>query len=73
VQAGFILSTIAAAGIVQGMTSLEAAGVPPRLLIIDDGWQLTVADADGQTDDAVRPEPAAPAEPQPAEAAATQQ
>lgn len=52
---------------------MEAAGVPPRLLIIDDGWQLTVADRDGQTEGALPPEAVAPAEPQPADEAALQQ
>ena len=72
--AGHLISlmVIAAAGIVQGLTALEAAGVPPRLLIIDDGWQLTVADSDGQTDGAL-PEAAAPAKPPPVEEGALQQ
>jgi Raffinose synthase or seed imbibition protein Sip1 len=62
-----------AAGIVQGLTSLEAAGVPPRLLIIDDGWQLTVADQDDQAAAASQAQTVAPAEPVPAENSADEQ
>lgn len=61
------------AGIVQGLTALEAAGVPPRLLIIDDGWQLTLADQDDRTDAAPQLQTVAPAEPKPAESTADEQ
>lgn len=33
------------AGLYQGLKSLEDGGIPPRLLIIDDGWQSTDVDA----------------------------
>ena len=32
------------AGLHEGLGSLVAAGVPPRFLIIDDGWQCTDVD-----------------------------
>jgi hypothetical protein len=35
---------VSAAGIAQGIKSLAAGGTPPRLLIIDDGWQQTDVD-----------------------------
>eukprot|EP00775_Hariotina_reticulata_P012148 gene12148-12286_t len=37
-------STVSARGLVEGLSSLAAGGVRPRLLIIDDGWQLTDVD-----------------------------
>ena len=37
-------SMVSAAGIAQGLKSLAAGGTPPRLLIIDDGWQQTDVD-----------------------------
>ena len=33
------------AGLYQGLKSLADGGIPPRLLIIDDGWQCTDVDA----------------------------
>ena len=38
-------------GINEGLRALEEGGVPPKLLIIDDGWQTTELDA------ALRPPP----------------
>jgi raffinose synthase len=35
---------VSAAGIAEGLRSLSAGGVPPRLLIVDDGWQCTDVD-----------------------------
>ena len=32
------------AGLHEGLGSLVSAGVPPRFLIIDDGWQCTDVD-----------------------------
>ena len=32
-------------GINEGLQALEEGGVPPKLLIIDDGWQTTELDA----------------------------
>nr|CAB3490538.1 unnamed protein product [Digitaria exilis] len=40
------------AGIWQGMSELAGAGIPPRFLIIDDGWQSVNGDADDPHDDA---------------------
>jgi len=37
-------STVSARGIRQGLESLAAGGLPPRTLIIDDGWQSTDVD-----------------------------
>ena len=33
-----------AAGLVEGLSSLQKGGIRPRLLIIDDGWQCTDVD-----------------------------
>jgi raffinose synthase len=33
-------STVSARGLSEGLSSLEAGGVNPQLLIIDDGWQV---------------------------------
>jgi hypothetical protein len=33
-------STVSARGLVEGLSSLHAGGIAPRLLIIDDGWQV---------------------------------
>lgn len=33
-------STVSARGLAEGLTALEAGGVSPQLLIIDDGWQV---------------------------------
>lgn len=38
-------STVSARGLAEGLGSLQSGGVFPRLLIIDDGWQLTDVDA----------------------------
>ncbi|KAI7843001.1 hypothetical protein COHA_003334 [Chlorella ohadii] len=38
-------SMVSAAGIAEGLKSLQAGGTPPRLLIIDDGWQVTDVDS----------------------------
>lgn len=38
-------STVSARGLQEGLASLNSGGVYPRLLIIDDGWQLTDVDA----------------------------
>ncbi|KIY97157.1 hypothetical protein MNEG_10808 [Monoraphidium neglectum] len=38
-------STVSARGLAEGLASLHSGGVYPRLLIIDDGWQLTDVDA----------------------------
>ena len=35
---------VSAAGLQAGLKSLAAGGAPPRLLIIDDGWQRTDVD-----------------------------
>ncbi len=35
---------VSAAGIAEGLRTLAAGGVRPRLLIIDDGWQQTDVD-----------------------------
>lgn len=35
---------VSAAGIAEGLGMLGAGGTPPRLLIIDDGWQQTDVD-----------------------------
>jgi len=37
-------SKVSAKGIREGLTSLNNGGVPPRLLVIDDGWQQTDVD-----------------------------
>lgn len=37
-------STVSARGLVEGLSSLHAGGIAPKLLIIDDGWQLTDVD-----------------------------
>ncbi|KAL4420352.1 hypothetical protein ABPG77_006159 [Micractinium sp. CCAP 211/92] len=37
-------SMVSAAGIAEGLCMLGAGGTPPRLLIIDDGWQQTDVD-----------------------------
>ncbi len=37
-------STVSARGLAEGLASLHSGGVYPRLLIIDDGWQLTDVD-----------------------------
>ena len=37
-------SRVSAAGIQAGLKSLVAGGAPPKLLIIDDGWQQTDVD-----------------------------
>lgn len=37
-------SRVSAAGIQAGLTSLAEGGVPPKLVIIDDGWQRTDVD-----------------------------
>ncbi|KAL4419946.1 hypothetical protein ABPG75_007044 [Micractinium tetrahymenae] len=37
-------SMVSAAGIAEGLRTLGAGGTPPRLLIIDDGWQQTDVD-----------------------------
>ena len=42
-----------------GVEALKEAGVPPKLLIIDDGWQLTRADGQGPLGGAHAP-PASP-------------
>lgn len=34
-------STVSARGLVEGLGSLHAGGIVPRLLIIDDGWQVS--------------------------------
>eukprot|EP00210_Caulerpa_lentillifera_P006619 g6324.t1 len=39
-------SSVSARGIAEGLESLRNGGYPPRLLIIDDGWQMT--DLDGE-------------------------
>jgi hypothetical protein len=41
-------SSVSAAGLVDAVESLRAGGAPPRLVIIDDGWQLTDLDGAGQ-------------------------
>lgn len=33
-------STVSARGLVEGLSSLHAGGIAPKLLIIDDGWQV---------------------------------
>lgn len=33
-------STVSARGLAEGLAALEAGGVSPQLLIIDDGWQV---------------------------------
>lgn len=38
-------STVSARGLAEGLSSLHSGGVYPRMLIIDDGWQLTDVDA----------------------------
>ncbi|PRW33710.1 raffinose synthase isoform B [Chlorella sorokiniana] len=38
-------SMVSAAGIAEGLKSLQSGGTPPRLLIIDDGWQVTEVDS----------------------------
>ena len=38
------LSPVSSAGLHDGLQSLVAGGVPPRFLIIDDGWQCTDVD-----------------------------
>lgn len=35
---------VSAAGIAEGLRALGAGGTPPRLLIVDDGWQQTDVD-----------------------------
>jgi hypothetical protein len=35
-------STVSARGLVEGLGSLHAGGIVPRLLIIDDGWQVSL-------------------------------
>ncbi|MEW5300241.1 MAG: hypothetical protein WDW36_003183 [Sanguina aurantia] len=37
-------STVSARGLHEGLDSLAAGGIPPRFLIIDDGWQSTDVD-----------------------------
>ncbi|KAG2451611.1 hypothetical protein HYH02_003392 [Chlamydomonas schloesseri] len=37
-------STVSARGLSEGLAALEAGGVSPQLLIIDDGWQMTDVD-----------------------------
>ncbi|KAG2488978.1 hypothetical protein HYH03_012419 [Edaphochlamys debaryana] len=37
-------STVSARGLADGLAALEAGGVSPQLLIIDDGWQMTDLD-----------------------------
>ena len=39
-------STVSARGLTEGLSSLQAGGVNPKLLIIDDGWQMTDVDPD---------------------------
>lgn len=38
-------SSVSAQGLIEGVQSLRAGGVPPKLVIIDDGWQSTDLDA----------------------------
>lgn len=42
------------AGIQQGLQSLKDGGVPPKFLIIDDGWQQTGPDSVGVKQSTVR-------------------
>eukprot|EP00891_Asterochloris_glomerata_P005278 jgi/Astpho2/5278/e_gw1.00074.14.1_t len=42
---------VSAKGIQQGLQSFKDRGVPPRTLIIDDGWQLTEVDEEWQAHD----------------------
>jgi len=37
-------STVSAKGIAEGLNALKDGGFPPKLLIIDDGWQMTGLD-----------------------------
>ena len=37
-------SRVCASGVLQGVASLAEGGAPPRLLILDDGWQMTDVD-----------------------------
>nr|CAB3492214.1 unnamed protein product [Digitaria exilis] len=43
--------TVDPAGIWQGVSELAGAGIPPRFLIIDDGWQSVNSDVDDPHDD----------------------
>ena len=38
-------SSVSAQGLMEGVRSLSAGGVPPKMVIIDDGWQSTDLDA----------------------------
>jgi len=39
-------SSVSAQGLMEGVRSLSAGGVPPKMVIIDDGWQSTDLDAE---------------------------
>lgn len=50
-------SSVSARGICDGLTSLNGSGVHPRLLIIDDGWQMTDVDRKYRTPPTTRKMP----------------
>jgi len=46
-------SDVTPAGVIQGVESLRNAGVPPKTLILDDGWQQVTPDPPGEEEIAV--------------------